>query len=60
MASRPWAADYGSCYLELVEELRRAITDDGYSDDERGYLKEMLQRMEVWVRVSQGFLTPVE
>ena len=52
--------DYGSCYLELVEELRRAITDDGYSDDERGYLKEMLQRMEVWVRVSQGFLTPVE
>lgn len=52
--------DYAACYLELVEGLRAALPVDGYSDDERRYLEEMYRRMETWVRVSQGFLAPVD
>ena len=52
--------DYAACYLELVEGLRGALSVDGYSPDERRYLEEMYRRMETWVRVSQGFLAPVD
>lgn len=51
-------SDYGTCYLELIEELRRLLPEDGYTDDERAYLGEMLRGMEVWAGISQGFLAP--
>jgi hypothetical protein len=52
-------SDYGSCYLELIEQLRSALTVDGYTKDEQGYLTDMYAGMEVWARISDGFLSSV-
>ena len=52
-------SDYGTCYLELIEELRRLVPGDPYSDDEKDFLARLLDRMEAWSRVAAGFLTAV-
>lgn len=51
--------DYGSCYLELIDQLRSALTVDGYTADEQSYLKGMYAGMETWARISDGFLSSV-
>ena len=52
--------DYGTCYMELVRELRRLVPEDAYSDDEKDFLDELLGRMEAWARVARGFLAAVD
>jgi hypothetical protein len=54
------ATDYGACYRELISELRRLLPEDGYTDDERGYLEGVLDGMEVWAGISDGYLASVE
>ncbi len=50
-------ADYGSCYLELIDQLRAGLTRDGYTADEQAYLNGMYDGMQTWVRVCEGFTT---
>ncbi len=49
------ASDWGGCYLELIAQLRDALPHDGYGEEERGYLREMYWRMEVWAKIAAGF-----
>lgn len=51
--------DYGTCYLELIEQLRSALSVDGYTADEQSYLTDMYKGMEIWARISDGFLSSV-
>lgn len=52
-------SDYGSCYVELVDQLRKALTVDAYRDYEVEYLTEMYRRMDVWAEICTEFLKPV-
>jgi hypothetical protein len=47
-------ADYGGCYLELVEHLVAALAVDGFTDDERRYLDSVYAGMRAWVAIAQG------
>lgn len=40
--------DYFSCYMTLIEELRRSLVEDNYTSEERCYFILVLDRMKIW------------
>jgi len=52
--------DYGSCYVELIAQLRAGLSVDGYTAHEQEYMNGLYDGMETWAKISQGFLSSVD